>query len=85
MTAEQQRAALALQIQQEVIFDSMVEGLLLLDERGRDWRPHCAALPLPGAAATADRRLELHHRALRGPLRGAEGRHGHLDSHLPAY
>ena len=35
MTAEQQRAALALQIQQEVIFDSMVEGLLLLDERGR--------------------------------------------------
>ena len=35
MTEEQQRAALALQIQQEVIFDSMVEGLLLLDERGR--------------------------------------------------
>ena len=35
MTEEQQRAALALQTQQEVIFDSMVEGLLLLDERGR--------------------------------------------------
>ena len=35
MTEEQQRTALALQIQQQVIFDSMVEGLLLLDERGR--------------------------------------------------
>jgi two-component system phosphate regulon sensor histidine kinase PhoR len=35
MTEEQQRAALALQTQQQVIFDSMVEGLLLLDERGR--------------------------------------------------
>jgi two-component system phosphate regulon sensor histidine kinase PhoR len=35
MTQEQQRAALALQIQQDVIFDSMIEGLLLLDERGR--------------------------------------------------
>ena len=35
MTEDQQRAALALQTQQEVIFDSMVEGLLLLDERGR--------------------------------------------------
>jgi two-component system, OmpR family, phosphate regulon sensor histidine kinase PhoR len=35
MTEAQQRAALALQTQQEVIFDSMVEGLLLLDERGR--------------------------------------------------
>jgi two-component system, OmpR family, phosphate regulon sensor histidine kinase PhoR len=35
MTEEQQRAALALQIQQAVIFDSMVEGLLLLDEGGR--------------------------------------------------
>ncbi len=35
MEAEQQRAAIALQIQQEVVFDSMVEGLLLLDERGR--------------------------------------------------
>ena len=32
---EQQRAALQLQTQQEVLFDSMVEGLLLLDERGR--------------------------------------------------
>ena len=31
----QQRAALTLQTQQEVLFDSMVEGLLLLDERGR--------------------------------------------------
>ena len=35
MIEEQQRAALALQTQQQVIFDSMVEGLLLLDERGR--------------------------------------------------
>jgi PAS domain-containing protein len=34
MTEEQQRAALSLQTQQQVIFDSMVEGLLLLDERG---------------------------------------------------
>jgi two-component system, OmpR family, phosphate regulon sensor histidine kinase PhoR len=35
MIDEHQRTALALQTQQEVIFDSMVEGLLLLDERGR--------------------------------------------------
>jgi two-component system, OmpR family, phosphate regulon sensor histidine kinase PhoR len=35
MMEEQQRAALALQTQQEVIFDSMIEGLLLLDEHGR--------------------------------------------------
>lgn len=35
MTQEQQRAVLSLQTQQQVIFDSMVEGLLLLDERGR--------------------------------------------------
>ena len=32
---EQRRAALQIQTQQEVLFDSMVEGLLLLDERGR--------------------------------------------------
>jgi two-component system, OmpR family, phosphate regulon sensor histidine kinase PhoR len=32
---EQRRAALQVQTQQEVLFDSMVEGLLLLDERGR--------------------------------------------------
>jgi two-component system, OmpR family, phosphate regulon sensor histidine kinase PhoR len=32
---EQQRAALQVQTQQEVLFDSMIEGLLLLDERGR--------------------------------------------------
>lgn len=35
MTEEHQRAVLSLQTQQQVIFDSMVEGLLLLDERGR--------------------------------------------------
>jgi two-component system, OmpR family, phosphate regulon sensor histidine kinase PhoR len=35
MTDVQQRAALTLQTQQEVIFDSMIEGLLLLDDRGR--------------------------------------------------
>jgi two-component system, OmpR family, phosphate regulon sensor histidine kinase PhoR len=35
MTDAQQRAALTLQTQQEVIFDSMIEGLLLLDERSR--------------------------------------------------
>ena len=52
---------------------------------GQDWRPLCAALPLPGAAATPDRRLERHHRALRCPVWRAEGRHGHLDSHLPAH
>jgi len=32
---EQRRAALQAQTQQEVLFDSMVEGLLLLDKRGR--------------------------------------------------
>jgi two-component system phosphate regulon sensor histidine kinase PhoR len=32
---EQRRAALQVQTQQEVLFDSMIEGLLLLDERGR--------------------------------------------------
>jgi len=32
---DEQRAALALQSQQKVIFDSMIEGLLLLDEHGR--------------------------------------------------
>jgi two-component system phosphate regulon sensor histidine kinase PhoR len=32
---EQRRAALQIQTQQEVLFNSMVEGLLLLDERGR--------------------------------------------------
>src|ERR1035437_2803458 len=32
---EQRRAALRNHTQQEVLFDSMVEGLLLLDERGR--------------------------------------------------
>jgi len=32
---EQRRAALPNQTQQEVLFNSMVEGLLLLDERGR--------------------------------------------------
>jgi two-component system, OmpR family, phosphate regulon sensor histidine kinase PhoR len=32
---EQRRAALRSQTQQEVLFDSMIEGLLLLDERGR--------------------------------------------------
>ncbi len=32
---EQRRATLQVQTQQEVLFDSMVEGLLLLDERGR--------------------------------------------------
>jgi two-component system phosphate regulon sensor histidine kinase PhoR len=31
---EQRRAALQVQTQQEVLFDSMLEGLLLLDERG---------------------------------------------------
>jgi two-component system phosphate regulon sensor histidine kinase PhoR len=35
LQAEQRRAALQNQTQQEVLFDSMVEGLLLLDERGR--------------------------------------------------
>jgi two-component system phosphate regulon sensor histidine kinase PhoR len=35
MNDEQRHAALELQTQQEVIFNSMVEGLLLLDERGR--------------------------------------------------
>jgi two-component system, OmpR family, phosphate regulon sensor histidine kinase PhoR len=35
MTEEQQRAALALRTQQEVIFNSMIEGLLLLDEHDR--------------------------------------------------
>ena len=32
---EQRRAAQQIQTQQEVLFNSMVEGLLLLDERGR--------------------------------------------------
>jgi two-component system phosphate regulon sensor histidine kinase PhoR len=32
---EQRRAALQVQTQQEVLFNSMVEGLLLLDDRGR--------------------------------------------------
>jgi two-component system, OmpR family, phosphate regulon sensor histidine kinase PhoR len=32
---EQRRVALQIQTQQEVLFNSMVEGLLLLDERGR--------------------------------------------------
>ena len=32
---EQRRTALQVQTQQEVLFDSMIEGLLLLDERGR--------------------------------------------------
>ena len=32
---EQQRAARQIQTQQEVLFNSMVEGLLLLDEHGR--------------------------------------------------
>jgi two-component system, OmpR family, phosphate regulon sensor histidine kinase PhoR len=35
LQAEQRRAALQNQTQQEVLFNSMVEGLLLLDERGR--------------------------------------------------
>ena len=35
MIEDQQRAALTLQAGQQVIFDSMVEGLLVLDERGR--------------------------------------------------
>ena len=35
MTDPQEHAARTLQTQQEVIFDSMIEGLLLLDERGR--------------------------------------------------
>ena len=52
---------------------------------GPDWCPLCAALPFPGAAATADRRLERRHRALRCPVWRAESRHGHLDSHLPAH
>jgi DNA repair protein RadC len=41
-----------------------------------------------GAAALVvahNRRLERHHRALRCPVWRAEGRHGHLDSHLPAH
>jgi two-component system, OmpR family, phosphate regulon sensor histidine kinase PhoR len=32
---EQRRSALQVQTQQEVLFDSMLEGMLLLDERGR--------------------------------------------------
>ena len=52
---------------------------------GQDWRPLRAALPFPGAAATPHGRLERHHRALRCPVWRAEGRHGHLDSHLPAH
>ena len=35
LQAEQRRAAMQNQTQQEVLFNSMVEGLLLLDERGR--------------------------------------------------
>ena len=52
---------------------------------GPDWRPLRAALPLPGAAAAPDRRLERHHRALRWPVWRAESRHGHLDSHVSAH
>ena len=51
----------------------------------QEWRPLRATLPLPGAAAAPDRRLERHHRPLRRPLRCAETRPGHLDSHLPAH
>lgn len=35
LKADQQRAALQIQTQQEALFNSMVEGLLLLDEHGR--------------------------------------------------
>src|ERR1035438_9514558 len=52
---------------------------------GPDGRPLRTALPIPGAVAAPDRRLERHHRALRCPVWRAEGRHGHLDSHLPAH
>jgi two-component system phosphate regulon sensor histidine kinase PhoR len=48
MTEAQQRAALTLQTQQEVIFDSMIEGLLLLDERGRIQLANRAFLTLFG-------------------------------------
>ncbi|HVM50053.1 MAG TPA: ATP-binding protein [Candidatus Acidoferrum sp.] len=51
MTEDQKLAALALQTHQEVIFDSMVEGLLLLDERGRIQLANRAFLALFGLAA----------------------------------
>ena len=57
----------------------------LVQGPGPDWRPLCAALPFSGAAATPDRRLERHHRALCCPVWRTESRHGHLDSHLPAH
>ena len=41
---------------------------------GQEWRPLCAALPFPGAAAAPERRLERHHRALRRPVWRAETR-----------
>jgi two-component system phosphate regulon sensor histidine kinase PhoR len=51
MTEDQQRTALSLQTQQQVIFDSMVEGLLLLDERGRVQLANRALTVLFGLAA----------------------------------
>ena len=54
-------------------------------QAGRHGGPVRAAFPFPGAAATANWRLERHHRALRSPFWRAQSRQGDLDSHLPAY
>jgi two-component system phosphate regulon sensor histidine kinase PhoR len=51
MTEPQQRVTLPLQTQYEVIFDSMVEGLLLLDEQGRIQLANRAFLALFGLSA----------------------------------
>ena len=51
MTDAQEHVALTLQTQQEVIFDSMVEGLLLLDDRGRIQLANRAFLNLFGLNA----------------------------------
>jgi two-component system phosphate regulon sensor histidine kinase PhoR len=60
---EQQRAAIQLQTQQEALFNSMVEGLLLLDERGRIQLANRAFINLFGV--TADIRSRTIMEALR--------------------